>query len=147
MMVLGPRMAAARKRKGITQKELAEKLNLATGTVQQYELGKRRPFIDVLTKIADILEVSVDSLLSVPEPEDEYELICNTLEGTGYSIKQTAMADKYYIAPLEDLDDPETMREIEYSRLAETVLKILDDAEKKKREYIKKRVEVELFGW
>ena len=146
-MVLGPRMAAARKSKGLTQKELAERLDLATGTVQQYELGKRRPDVDVLKSIADILDVSIDSLVRIDEPNDEYELICDTLHNAGYGMDQAIRADMYYIAPLEDPDAPETRREIEYPRLAEIILKVLADAEEKKKEYIQKRLEAELFGW
>ena len=99
-MVLGPRMAAARKAKGLTQKELAAKLDLVTGTVQQYELGKRRPDVETLKNIADILQVSVDSLVSTSEPEDEYELICDTLDNAGYKIEQGTVADEYYISPV-----------------------------------------------
>lgn len=40
---------------GLTQKELAERAGLATGTVQQYELGKRRPNYEALNKIEDAL--------------------------------------------------------------------------------------------
>jgi transcriptional regulator with XRE-family HTH domain len=146
-MILGPRIAAARKSKGLTQKELAERLDLATGTIQQYELGKRRPDVDVLKSIANIMDVSVDSLVRTDEPDDEYEMICGTLNSAGYSVDQGIMADEFYIAPLDAPDDPETRRKIKYPRLAETVLEVLTDAEKKKKEYIKKRLEAELFGW
>jgi len=48
---------------------------------------------------------------------------------------------------MEDPDAPEARREIKYSRLAEIVHKVLDDAEIKKKEYVQKRLEAELFGW
>lgn len=42
-MTTGQRIKAARKKAGMTQKEIAEKAGTATGTIQQYELGKRQP--------------------------------------------------------------------------------------------------------
>lgn len=148
-MVLGPRIAAARKQKKMTQKELAAILGLATGTVQQYELGKRRPDIDVLKAIASALDVSVDALVSVNEPEDEYELICDTLNTAGLSIAHASCtsgdADKdiYYISRVEDPDDPDLRIEIEYSKLANIIHQVLEDADAKKEEYIQKRLDAE----
>lgn len=49
---MGQRIQDARKKKGLTQKELAEALQLATGTIQQYELGKRVPKNDTIKAIA-----------------------------------------------------------------------------------------------
>lgn len=62
MSVLGMRIQAARKKAGLTQKELAAQIGLATGTVQQYELGKRTPKLEVLQNIADALEISLTDL-------------------------------------------------------------------------------------
>lgn len=42
---------AVRKNAGLTQKELAESIGVATGTIQQYELGKRQPRFEVMDKI------------------------------------------------------------------------------------------------
>lgn len=151
-MVLGPRIAAARKAKKMTQKELAASLGLATGTVQQYELGKRRPDIDGLKAIANILDVSVDALISTSEPEDEYELICETLaeaglhiEPSGFTTNEGPDGDLFYISRAEDPDDPDTRIEIKYARLAELIYGVLADADKKRIEYLQKRLEAELF--
>lgn len=57
------RIQEARKRKGLTQKELAGMLGLATGTIQQYELGTRSPKAAQLWKMADALNCSVDWLI------------------------------------------------------------------------------------
>lgn len=61
-MSLGKRIQAARKAKGITQKQLAELIGVVTGTVQQYELDKRQPRFEQLEKIANNLDVSVGYL-------------------------------------------------------------------------------------
>ena len=39
------------------QKELAEKAGLATITVQQYELGNRKPSFDALLKLAEVFHL------------------------------------------------------------------------------------------
>lgn len=62
-MVIGQRIKITRKNKGFTQKELAELAGTATGTIQQYELGKRQPRADQLRAIASALGVTVDYLL------------------------------------------------------------------------------------
>ena len=51
-----------RKLCGLTQKQLAEKCGLAPGTIQQYELGKRKPKIEQLQKIAAALNIPVEYL-------------------------------------------------------------------------------------
>lgn len=47
----------ARKSKGLTQKELASLCDCATGTIQQYESGKRKPSYEQLIKIMLCLDI------------------------------------------------------------------------------------------
>ena len=56
-MSFSERLKEARKNKGLTQAELAKKCGLATGTIQQYELGKRNPTNKNIKKIADALSI------------------------------------------------------------------------------------------
>lgn len=46
-----------------SQKSVAQKLNISNATLSQYESGVRQPSYDVLKKIADIYNVSIDYLL------------------------------------------------------------------------------------
>ena len=62
-MTLGKRIQLARKAKGFTQKQLAEAINAATGTIQQYELDKRQPRMEQFQKIANALEISTAELM------------------------------------------------------------------------------------
>ena len=55
----GPNIKAARKAAGLTQKQLAEILGLATGTVQQYERGVREPRFEQLKAIANALNIDL----------------------------------------------------------------------------------------
>ncbi|MDR0476039.1 MAG: helix-turn-helix transcriptional regulator [Treponema sp.] len=146
-MNIGERIKEARKTQALTQKQLAQKMGVAEVTIRQYESGKRALSLEQLEKIALALDAAITFFIdgSGVSPVNEFELICDTLNEAGYSIDQSNMADEYYIAPLADPDDPETMRRVEYSRLAEIVHKVLADAELKKKEYIKKRLDAELF--
>ena len=47
----------------LTQKELADILNIERSTLSSYETGRRYPTISVLIRIADTFDVSVDYLL------------------------------------------------------------------------------------
>ena len=52
-----------RKRKGITQEELATRLNVVRQTVSKWEKGLSVPDSELLIKLAEILEVPVSRLL------------------------------------------------------------------------------------
>ena len=52
-----------RKTAGLTQKMLAAKCGMAEITIRQYESGKREPRSRQLTRIADALNISADSLI------------------------------------------------------------------------------------
>lgn len=52
-----------RKEKGLKQADLAEQIHVSVQTISGYETGYAQPPIDILIKIADVLEVSTDYLL------------------------------------------------------------------------------------
>ena len=56
-------LKALRKRKGITQEELATRLNVVRQTVSKWEKGLSVPDSELLIKLAEILEVPVSQLL------------------------------------------------------------------------------------
>lgn len=69
----GRRMAEARRRRGLTQAELGEALDVHTWMVSRYELGRSAPRLDVLVRLRNALTISLDHLLAgaagPPEPE------------------------------------------------------------------------------
>ncbi|MEZ3424505.1 MAG: helix-turn-helix transcriptional regulator [Lachnospiraceae bacterium] len=52
-----------RQKKGLTQKQMAEILSMATNAYQRYELGTSEPNMLKLLKLSVILDVSLDELL------------------------------------------------------------------------------------
>lgn len=63
MRDIGKNIRNIRQSKRITQDELAEKLYVTRQTVSNYETGKSHPDIEMLLKIAEILNVSLDDVL------------------------------------------------------------------------------------
>lgn len=60
---LGSRIAQARKERGMTQQALAEALGIAQQTLGHYEVARARIAADLLPRLADALDVSLDELL------------------------------------------------------------------------------------
>lgn len=74
-----------RKKAGLTQEELAKKLNVTRSALSQYELGTREPNYDLLLKIADFFEVTVDYLLRGEEHYKELASEINKRPDTRYA--------------------------------------------------------------
>ncbi|MBO4627290.1 MAG: helix-turn-helix domain-containing protein [Lachnospiraceae bacterium] len=74
----------ARKRMGITQEQLAERLGVTLGTVSKWERGASEPEIMFLTGLAEVFRVSVDALIGFSlkggDADTEAERIENLLK-------------------------------------------------------------------
>ena len=60
---LGSRIRSLRQKSGLTQAELAERVDVTTAYIGQIERGERKFSIETLVSIASILETSTDYLL------------------------------------------------------------------------------------
>lgn len=58
------------KEKGIKQTWLADKLGKSFNSVNGYVQNRQQPRLEVLNKIADILDVDIKSLLNSNKPEN-----------------------------------------------------------------------------
>ena len=63
MGTLGQNISALRKKRGLSQAQLAEKLDIGTSTLGMYETNKREPSYETLLNIANFFNTSVDELL------------------------------------------------------------------------------------
>lgn len=61
--MLNDNIKTLRKKMGLTQVELAERLNVSQSTITSWENGTRRPDLDFLPVLAQIFGISVDDLL------------------------------------------------------------------------------------
>lgn len=64
MNEIGAFIKKCRKNKGLTQNELAEKLNISFQAVSKWENGETLPDTGILLELCDILEITVDTLLN-----------------------------------------------------------------------------------
>ena len=60
--VFPQRLKEIRIKRGLTQTELGEKVGVKQSTFTNWENGKREPNFEIVIKLADLLEVSVDWL-------------------------------------------------------------------------------------
>lgn len=67
-------LTTLRKKNGISQKEMAERLSVSTSAVSKWENGKNLPDMTMLGSIAKTLQVSCDELLN---PEKALERLAN----------------------------------------------------------------------
>lgn len=60
---IGNFLRELRKQKGLTQEQIAEKLNVSNRTVSRWENGNNMPDLDILLEISDYYEVELRELL------------------------------------------------------------------------------------
>ena len=66
---LAERLQKLRETRRLTQAELGRKAGMAAASVSHFETGQRTPSLDSLVKLADALDVSVDTLLGRSQVE------------------------------------------------------------------------------
>lgn len=67
-MKFAERLKNARKRAGLSQKELSENAGISVRTLQNYEMGKRYPAsLDIAVNLASALDTTAEELLSTGE--------------------------------------------------------------------------------
>lgn len=70
-MQTGNRIAEARRRKNLTQEQLAELMQVTRQTVSRWESGTACPDTEKVVRLADLLQVSCDDLLRDGIPCDQ----------------------------------------------------------------------------
>lgn len=60
---IGRKIANGRSIKGLTQEELAEKINSNAGYISNIETGKKKPSLRMLINIVNVLDISLDYLV------------------------------------------------------------------------------------
>ena len=76
-----------RTERGMTQKQLADKMNISDKTVSKWERGLGCPDISLLSELSDLLEVDIGKLLSGDLAPNDF---------VGGNMKKT----KYYVCPV-----------------------------------------------
>ena len=68
-----------REDRDISRKDLALALNISVSTLGMYEQGRREPNIDMLIKMADYFDVSIDFLVGISFKNENNELLVEAL--------------------------------------------------------------------
>lgn len=69
--LLGERIKELCKRKGLTQEQLAEKVDLATSYISLIEVGRSSPTLETIENIASTLEVELKDLFDYMQLDPE----------------------------------------------------------------------------
>lgn len=72
-MEFNNRLYELRKQKGLSQEELANRLNVSRQTVSKWEVGDSAPDMEKLIAISDLFEISLDELVMGKEVADKNE--------------------------------------------------------------------------
>lgn len=98
-MLFGERLVSVRRAKKISQDELAKRIGVHAPVIGRYERGEVKPSIEVATKIADALEVSLDYLVGHSDLLLEHSVLDRILDIQKLSNKDQehlfAMVDAY----------------------------------------------------
>ena len=97
-MTFGDRLAYARKQKGIRQADLGKLVGTSGDIIGKYERGENMPSIEVATKMADALNVTLDYLVK----DSEYQNIDNDALKRLKLLEKLSPEDKAHIYALMD---------------------------------------------
>ncbi len=101
--ILGSNIATYRKRQGLTQAGLAEKLNYSDKAVSKWERGESVPDVLTLVQVAELFGISVNDLLTDPNvlPEETGAVVGKMEKAVEKALKRKA--DKPTILGLSSL--------------------------------------------
>jgi transcriptional regulator with XRE-family HTH domain len=91
-MTLGEHISKLRKQKKFSQNDLGKKVGTSGDIIGRYERDEVKPSIEVASKIADVLEVSLDFLVGKVTVEVDNQLLKRVLE-----VQQMNSEDKDHI--------------------------------------------------
>lgn len=108
MKTYGERISELREKHQLTQEELAKHLSISRASLSHYEKNRRVPDYEVVKKMADFFQVTVDYLIGRtddPNPvvKDQVKLFENSLELSDEKIleKFSLMVDGRELTPEE----------------------------------------------
>ncbi len=95
--MIGERLRKMRKMRGLTLKEVADRVGVARSTYSGYESNYRQPPIEVLVKLADALKTSTDYLLGLtdnPYPKEPTRNIKELLKEEDLHLDGVPLTDE-----------------------------------------------------
>ena len=103
---MGNRIKKIRLLRGLTQKQLGDRVGLSDVRIRQYEMGVRRPKDDMLVKIARALDVNADAI-SDPAITSHFQSLQTLFMMEDHlGAHPVKVNDSYYISFYEDDENP-----------------------------------------
>lgn len=109
-MNYGEIIKKVRKERGLTQKQLGERLGISQAAIGQFESNKANPKIETIQKIADALNVSLNDL--IPDVFEQKIQEGHELRATDYSFIEVIASHKIFT----DKERKEIFEKIEHYR-------------------------------
>ena len=78
--MLGPRIAVLRRAAGLSQGELAQRLQVSSSAIGMYEQGRREPSAEILVALARTFGVTVDYLLTGQPMPQELDAVTDSVK-------------------------------------------------------------------
>lgn len=100
---IGANIVAYRKRNGLTQAKLAEKLNYSDKAVSKWERGESTPDVQTLVQLSELFDVSVNDLLVDPNELPENAGTVGRVMGAAVERTLKRKANKFIILMLSSL--------------------------------------------
>ncbi len=88
----GNRIFKLRQTAGLSQSELAAKVGVTNKSVSKWENGATKPSTNVIRKLADLFNISIDELLALREEKTMPEIVKIVITGGPCAGKSTAMS-------------------------------------------------------
>lgn len=108
-MNIGKRISELRKKKGVTQEELAKLLYVSDKTVSSWEMGRTEPSLELIVKLSEVLECEVSYLIygndlksdveteiKIKLSEEEALQLKSTLDSIASFSNESHQVDTYY---------------------------------------------------
>ena len=118
-MTLGEKIREARRKCGLSQEQLAEKLSVSRSAIAKWETDKGLPDVGNLKTLARLLNVSVDLLLDEGQPANTSVIRENyNLDAYGYGCsrvkKDRVVREKYPDATIHPLLGRQTRENLDF---------------------------------
>ena len=81
----------------MTQSDLADLVSVAQSSLARYENGTMRPTLEVVKKIANVLEVSVDELLNDFVEERPKITLSSALPDSSVTFKTGCFSNNFFL--------------------------------------------------
>lgn len=91
-MDISKKIRAARRKKGLSQRELGLKTGISLGAIQGYEQGRYKPKIEQLTRLSEALGISISDL--DPDTYSKFTLEERNLSDAIYHLSQDTITEK-----------------------------------------------------